>query len=878
MALQYLFDPNKQFQSIGGVNEVSGFLRVFLNGTDDRATTYKNFDGTLNEADIVLDSYGRAVVIVDDTKTYRIEVYNRLGGLMWTVSNYKARGGSGGGSGTPVSVEGTVGEIDVDENTEGGVKHFVVGLATTIKNAIAILTMAVNGLANALNGKKDRQSPVSVDGGTTKTLVGISQDSDGVITPEFDDIKFPDYSQRFDNIENEQGVDEKVIAAALNDLNARLDAIESEGDNIGDVTADSLDAQNLYVGGVKVKFQQAAMSFDGATNKTVTNISQDENGVITVTYSVIAFPDWTSTITAATDLCEKIANKKTSVTGNEGSNTYYPTIKALVDYLDSRLQNLGGKKITNNGVPFTAASQLPTTTPYYGQNINSDDYAYVQDTGLASRYTATVTGSSVAWSIDYEIAVPVFTAEQQNAIDSGITSEKVSGYDSHVENGNIHVTASQKTEWSGKQDALNSSQMGAVNSGITSGKVDGYDSHVSDTDIHVTASEKTTWNAKQNAISDLAEIRSGASAGASALQPSGNGSNVTSTFTAASSRNNISSGEKLSTIFGKIAKWFGDLKAVAFSGSYNDLSDKPTIPTVNNGTLTIYRNGVSQGTFSANQSGLTGIDISVPTKTSELVNDSFATVATSGSYNDLSNKPSIPSAANNGTLTITQNGTSKGTFTANQSGNVTISLTDTTYENKAATEGSPDVSLVTAGDKFDWNLAYRQLFKLTKYVAGSEATQGTAIELGEFSWGPGYRLRFTISIEATSSDYTLGINIPFSTGTNQQWNGWLANTGNYEYCTKTEYRVGSSSPDLGVFGNNGTFPGIGQSKRIGDITIPRFSAGGVPVGMYRGKFLLSGYSDGLKSFVLDVDLCYKCANSGTTWWGYVSLLPNDMHA
>ena len=35
----------------------------------------------------------------------------------------------------------------------------------------------------------------------------------------------------------------------------------------------------------------------------------------------------------------------------------------------------------------------------------------------------------------------------------------------------------------------------------------------------------------------------------------------------------------MSVIFGKIAKFFSDLKTVAFTGSYNDLSDKPTIPT-----------------------------------------------------------------------------------------------------------------------------------------------------------------------------------------------------------------------------------------------------------------------------------------------------------
>lgn len=37
--------------------------------------------------------------------------------------------------------------------------------------------------------------------------------------------------------------------------------------------------------------------------------------------------------------------------------------------------------------------------------------------------------------------------------------------------------------------------------------------------------------------------------------------------------------EKLSALFGKIAKWLSDLKTVAFTGSYSDLTDKPTIPS-----------------------------------------------------------------------------------------------------------------------------------------------------------------------------------------------------------------------------------------------------------------------------------------------------------
>ena len=68
------------------------------------------------------------------------------------------------------------------------------------------------------------------------------------------------------------------------------------------------------------------------------------------------------------------------------------------------------------------------------------------------------------------------------------------------------------------------------------------------------------------------------------------------------------------------------------------------LPTVNNGTLTIQRNGSNVATFSANQAGNTTANISVPT-------------------------------VNNGTLTIQKNGTTVATFSANQSGNTTANIT-----------------------------------------------------------------------------------------------------------------------------------------------------------------------------------------------------------
>lgn len=58
-------------------------------------------------------------------------------------------------------------------------------------------------------------------------------------------------------------------------------------------------------------------------------------------------------------------------------------------------------------------------------------------------------------------------------------------------------------------------------------------------------------------------------------------------FTEAEERKNLTSGEKIHLMLGKISRFFSDMKAIAFSGSYNDLVDKPKIPTVlNNQTTT----------------------------------------------------------------------------------------------------------------------------------------------------------------------------------------------------------------------------------------------------------------------------------------------------
>lgn len=120
---------------------------------------------------------------------------------------------------------------------------------------------------------------------------------------------------------------------------------------------------------------------------------------------------------------------------------------------------------------------------------------------------------------------------------------------------------------------------------------------------------------------------------------------------------------------------------VATSGSYNDLSNKPTIPT----TLPasdVYAWAKAKTKPSYSYSEITG----KPT---------LATVATSGSYNDLSNKPTIPAA-----VSVTQKLTS-GT----EIGSVTIGSTTTKLYAPTATSVDLSGYLPLSGGTMTGSLA-----------------------------------------------------------------------------------------------------------------------------------------------------------------------------
>ena len=118
--LGYLVDPNNQLVLPNGSPNVAGIVRVYNAGTDDIAKTYSDFNGTRNPANIRLDNNGRAVIIADTTKAYRVEVRDSNGGLLWTIQPAYCNGGEGGG--TPVAIP--VPLVGVEIKSTGATKRF----------------------------------------------------------------------------------------------------------------------------------------------------------------------------------------------------------------------------------------------------------------------------------------------------------------------------------------------------------------------------------------------------------------------------------------------------------------------------------------------------------------------------------------------------------------------------------------------------------------------------------------------------------------------------------------------------------------------------------------------------------------------------------
>lgn len=142
----------------------------------------------------------------------------------------------------------------------------------------------------------------------------------------------------------------------------------------------------------------------------------------------------------------------------------------------------------------------------------------------------------------------------------------------------------------------------------------------------ISSTDISNWNGKQAALvsgTNIKTVNGNSLLGSGDITISGGSSSYNDLTNKPQINGNELSGNKTAAQLG--------FATVATSGSYNDLSNKPSIPTVNNGTLTIQKNGSTVATFTANQSGGSTANITVP----GVYNGTGAPASTLGSDGDI---------------------------------------------------------------------------------------------------------------------------------------------------------------------------------------------------------------------------------------------------
>lgn len=142
----------------------------------------------------------------------------------------------------------------------------------------------------------------------------------------------------------------------------------------------------------------------------------------------------------------------------------------------------------------------------------------------------------------------------------------------------------------------------------------------------ISSADISNWNGKQAALvsgTNIKTVNGNSLLGSGNITISGGSSSYNDLTNKPQINGNELSGNKTAAQLG--------FATVATSGSYNDLSNKPSIPTVNNGTLTIQKNGSTVATFTANQSGGSTANITVP----GVYNGTGAPASTLGSDGDI---------------------------------------------------------------------------------------------------------------------------------------------------------------------------------------------------------------------------------------------------
>lgn len=159
------------------------------------------------------------------------------------------------------------------------------------------------------------------------------------------------------------------------------------------------------------------------------------------------------------------------------------------------------------------------------------------------------------------------------ALDKSIgTKANQNELDTHTGNDTIHITSDERTKWNDANNKKHTHSNKSVLDGITSELVQKWTETSSSSVTGIKGANEDTFR-RGNVVLTAKDV--------GAVPTGGDTAENTVKFNTASERKNLASGESHTTLFGKIAKWFADLKEVAFTGKipWEDVTGKPSTYT-----------------------------------------------------------------------------------------------------------------------------------------------------------------------------------------------------------------------------------------------------------------------------------------------------------
>lgn len=204
--------PKLRFYGRDGKPLSGGYLITYDYTTSRTCSTWADADMTTrNPFQIQLDANGEpsqngnpVYVFLEEGRRYKFRWFDsemNPVGCVQPVQTASVNYGDNNVFNYYASVEGTAGEIVVAASVdpETGIQTFFVGLAENVKESISSLEDDVQRISDSLSEKKDRQEEYEAEGASgTKTIKSITQDENGEIKVEFQDIEFP---QQVPNVE-----------------------------------------------------------------------------------------------------------------------------------------------------------------------------------------------------------------------------------------------------------------------------------------------------------------------------------------------------------------------------------------------------------------------------------------------------------------------------------------------------------------------------------------------------------------------------------------------------------------------------------------------------------------------------------------------------